>query len=84
MSLSTNKLACVPALIIGVPCNVPLPMAVLCVLMAVLNEGSQGFNGSPVSFKQTQGDPPLFNMLHRTAGSPHGSISVDYYPHWGS
>jgi hypothetical protein len=31
MSLSTNKLACVLALIIGVPCNVPLPRAVLCV-----------------------------------------------------
>lgn len=64
MSLSTNKLACVLALIIGVPCNVPLPRAVLCVPMAVLNEGSQGFNGTPVSFKQTQGDPLLFSMLH--------------------
>lgn len=75
MSLSTNKLACVLASVIGVPCNVPLPRAVLCVPMAVLNEGSQGFNGTPVSFKQTQGDPLLFSMLHRTAGSPRGSRS---------
>ncbi len=73
MSLSTNKLACVLASIIGVPCNVPLPRAVLCVPMAVLNEGSQGFNGTPVSFKQTQGDPLLFSMLHWTAGSPQAS-----------
>lgn len=73
MSLSTNKLACVLASIIGVPCNVPLPRVVLCVPMAVLNEGSQGFNGTPVSFKQTQGDPLLFSMLHRTAGSPWAS-----------
>lgn len=64
MSLSTNKLACVLASIIGVPCNVPLPRAVLCVPMAVLNKGSQGFYGSPVSFKQTQGDPLLLCMLH--------------------
>lgn len=72
MSLSTNKLACVLASVIGVPCNVPLPRAVLCVRKAVLNEGSQGFNGSPVSFKQTQGDPLLFNMLQRTAGNLEG------------
>lgn len=75
MSLSRNKLACVLASIIGVPCNVPLPRVVFCVPMAVLNEGSQGFNGTPVSFKQTQGDPLLFSMLHRTAGSPRGSHS---------
>lgn len=80
MSLSTNKLACVLASIIGVPCNVPLPRAVLCVPMAVLNEGSQGFNGTPVSFKQTQGDPLLFSMLHRTAGSPRGSHSKTSKP----
>jgi len=83
MSLSTNKLACVLASVIGVPCNVPLPRAVLCVLMAVLNEGSQGFNGTPVSFKQTQGDPLLFSMLHRTAGSPQGSHLGSRNPHWG-
>lgn len=83
MSLSTNKLACVLASIIGVPCNVPLPRAVLCVPMAVLNEGSQGFNGTPVSFKQTQGDPLLFSMLHRTAGSPQGSHSGARNPHGG-
>lgn len=80
MSLSTNKLACVLASIIGVPCKVPLPRAVLYVLMAVLNEGSQGFNGTPVSFKQTQGDPLLFSMLHRTAGSPQGSCSEPTAP----
>lgn len=81
MSLSTNKLACVLASIIGISCNVPLPMAVLCVPMAVLNEGSQGFNGTPVSFKQTQGDPLLFSMLHRTAGSPRGSHLGVCNPH---
>lgn len=81
MSLSRNKLACVLASIIGIPCNVPLPMAVLCVPMAVLNEGSQGFNGTPVSFKQTHGDPLLFSMLHRTAGSPQGSHSGACNPH---
>lgn len=80
VSLSTNKPACVLASIIGVPCNVPLPRAVLCVPMAVLNEGSQGFNGTPVSFKQTQGDPLLFGMLHRTAGSPRGSRSGSRQP----
>ncbi|KAK5864431.1 hypothetical protein PBY51_015674 [Eleginops maclovinus] len=83
MSLSTNKLACVLASIIGVPCNVPLPRAVLCVPMAVLNEGSQGFNGTPVGFKQTQGDPLLFSMLHRTAGSPQGSHSGAGNPRGG-
>lgn len=83
MSLSTNKLACVLASIIGVPCNVPLPRAVLCVPVEVLNEGSQGFNGTPVSFKQTQGDPLLFSMLHRTAGSPQGSHSGACNPHGG-
>lgn len=81
MSLSRNKLACVLASIIGIPCNVPLPMAVLCVPMAVLNEGSQGFNGTPVSFKQTQGAPLLFSMLHRTAGSPQGSHLGACNPH---
>lgn len=35
----------------------------------VLNEGNQGFNGTPVSFKQTESDPLLFSMLLRTAGS---------------
>lgn len=83
MSLSMNKLACVLASIIGVPCNVPLPRAVLCVPMAVLNEGSQGFNGTPVSFKQTQGDPLLLSMLHRTAGSPQGSYWGVCNPHGG-
>lgn len=83
MSLSTNKLACVLASIIGVPCNVPLPRAVFCVPMAVLNEGSQGFNGTPVSFKQTQGDPLLFSMLHRTAGSPRASHLGAGNPHEG-
>ena len=83
MSLSTNKLACVLASIIGVPCNVPLPRAVFCVPMAVLNEGSQGFNGTPVSFKQTQGDPLLFSMLHRTAGSPQASHLGAGNPHEG-
>lgn len=81
MSLSTNKLACVLASIIGVPCNVPLPRAVLCVPMAVLNEGCHGFNGTPVSFKQTQGDPLLFSMLHRTAGSPWGLLTGAYNRH---
>lgn len=81
MSLSRNKLACVLAPIIGISCNVPLPMAVLCVAMAVLNEGSQGFNGTPVGFKQTQGDPLLFSMLHRTAGSPRGSHLGVRTPH---
>lgn len=84
MSLSTNKLACVLASIIGVPCNVPLPRAVLCVPMAVLNEGSQGFNGTPVSFKQTQGDPLLFSMSHRTAGSPQGPPPVPHPPPTGA
>lgn len=84
MSLSRNKLACVLASIIGVPCNVPLPRVVFCVLMAVLNEGSQGFNGTPVSFKQTQGDPLLFSMLHRTAGSPRGSHSRARNPQRGA
>lgn len=83
MSLSTNKLACVLASIIGVPCNVPLPRAVLCVPMAILNEGSQGFNGTPVSFKQTQGDPLLFSMLHWTAGSPRASRLGASIPHRG-
>lgn len=83
MSLSTNKLACVLASIIGVPCNVPLPRAVLCVPMAILNEGSQGFNGTPVSFKQTQGDPLLFSMLHWTAGSPRASRLGAGIPHRG-
>lgn len=83
MSLSTNKLACVLASIIGDPCNVPLPRAVLCVPMAVLNEGSQGFNGTPVSFKQTQCDPLLFSMLHRTAGSPQASHLRAGNPHGG-
>lgn len=83
MSLSTNKLACVLASIIGVPCNVPLPRAVLCVPMAILNEGSQGFNGTPVSFKQTQGDPLLFSMLHWTAGSPQASRLGAGIPHRG-
>lgn len=83
MSLSTNKLASVLASIIGVPCNMPLPRAVLCVPMAVLNEGSQGFNGIPVSFKQTQGDPLLFSMLHRTAGSLQCSHLGACNPHGG-
>lgn len=83
MSLSTNKLASVLASIIGVPCNMPLPRAVLCVPMAVLNEGSQGFNGIPVSFKQTQGDPLLFSMLHRTAGSLQCSHLGACNPHRG-
>lgn len=83
MSLSTNKLVCVLALIIGVPCNVPLPRAVLCVPMAVLNEGSQGFNGTPVSFKQTQGDPLLFSMLHKTAGSLQRSHLGAHIPNGG-
>lgn len=83
MFLSTNKLACVLASIIGVPCNVPLPRAVLCVPMAILNEGNQGFNGTPVSFKQTQGDPLLFSMLHWTAGSPRASRLGAGIPHRG-
>ncbi|KAJ8015505.1 hypothetical protein DPEC_G00026830 [Dallia pectoralis] len=50
--------------------SVLLPRAVLCVRVEVLNEGNQGFNGTPVSFKQTDSDPLLFNMLHKATGRP--------------
>lgn len=68
--LSRNRRACVLRRIIGVPCNVPLPRG-----SAPCSSGSpkwveSGLNGAPVGFKQTQHSPPLFYMLHPTAGSP--------------
>ena len=70
MSLRTNKLPCVLASVIGVPCNEPLPRAVFCVPVKVLHVGSQGFNGTPGGFKQTERDPLLFSTVQEAAGSP--------------
>lgn len=73
--LSRNRRACVLRRIIGVPCNVPLPRG-----SAPCSSGSpkwveSGLNGAPVGFKQTQHSPPLFYMLHPTAGSPTAAHS---------
>lgn len=67
--LSRNRRACVLSCIIGVPCNVPLPRGSDPFSCGSTKWVESGLNGAPVSFKQTQHSPPLFYMLHPTAGS---------------
>lgn len=73
--LSRNRLACVLRRIIGVPCNVPLPRGSAPCSCGSPKWVESGLNGAPVSFKQTQHSPPLFYMLHPTAGSPTAAHS---------
>lgn len=64
-----NRTASVLRAIIGVPCNVLLPRGSAPSPTGSSKWEESGLNGSPVRFKQTQGDPLLSNTPHRLAGS---------------